>query len=172
MNGDLVAVAILGKPRGNRGELTAVSLSSNPERFSELKDVILWGKDGTALDRAVENVWWHQGVLIFKFAGVDSISDAEKLNGCEVRIPASERITLEPGAYFDSDLIGCRVHDRITGREIGTVAALQDAGGPGLLELQDGTLIPFARGICVSIDIEKRMILVDLPEGLLELNLP
>ena len=172
MNGDTVAVAILGKPRGNRGELTAISLSSNPERFSELKNVTLCGKDGTALDYAVENVWWHQSVLIFKFTGVDSISDAEKLNGCEVRISASERVTLEPGAYFDSDLIGCRVRERATGNELGTVAVLQDAGGPGLLELQDGTLIPFARGICVSIDIEKREILVDLPEGLLELNRP
>jgi 16S rRNA processing protein RimM len=167
VTGESVSIALLGKPRGNRGELTAISLSSTPERFAHLKRVMCG-----AAEYEVENVWWHQGVLIFKFTGIDSISDAEKLTGSEVHIPAAERVALEPGAYFHSDLIGCKVRDRATGSEIGTVAALQDAGGPGLLELEGGTLIPFASGICVSIDIEKHEILVDLPEGLLELNKP
>jgi 16S rRNA processing protein RimM len=167
VNAEWVAIALLGKPRGNRGEVTAISLSSSADRFAELKTVVLSDRD-----YQVENVWWHQGTLVFKFAGVDSISDAEKLSGCEVRIPAAERVELDPGSYFHSDLIGCHVRDRLTGQEIGIVAGLQDAGGPGLLELEGGTLIPFARGICVSIDIAKHEILVDLPEGLLELNRP
>lgn len=172
MNAEWIAVALLGKPRGNRGELTAISLSGTPDRFANLKTVALCRADVSTADYQVENVWWHQGTLIFKFAGVDSISDAEKLSGCEVRIPAAERVELEPGSYFHSDLIGCHVRDRLTGREIGIVADLQDAGGPGLLELEGGTLIPFARGICVGIDIARHEILVDLPEGLLELNRP
>lgn len=170
MNTAWVAVALLGRPRGNRGEVTAISLSSTPDRFANLKTVVLEGAAISSLEYAIEEVWWHQGTLIFKFAGIDSISDAEKLTGCEVRIPSSERVELEPGSYFDSDLIGCKVRNRVSGTEIGTVTGLQDAGGPGLLELEGGMLIPFARGICTSIDIEKREILVDLPEGLLELN--
>lgn len=173
MTPDWIAVALLGKPRGNRGELTAISLSSTPDRFADLKTVVLdGGKAVESRDYVVEEVWWHQGTLIFKFEDVDSISDAEKLTGCEVRIPASERVELEPGSYFDSDLIGCKVRDRASGQEIGTVQSLQDAGGPGLLELEGGVLIPFARGICTSIDIGKREILVDLPDGLIELNKP
>ena len=103
MNSDWVAVAVLGKPRGNRGELTAESLSSRPERFSRLKKVRLMG-DGNAYQ--VEEVWEHAGALVFKFRGVDSISDAELLAGVEVRVPASERIPLEDGEYFQDDLIG------------------------------------------------------------------
>ncbi len=171
MNSGQVAVALLGRPRGNRGELTAVSLSSDPGRFGQLHHVILFHGD-LELPHEVENAWWHQNVLIIKFIGVDSISDAEKLSGAEVRIPAAERVALEPGAYFDSDLIGCRVTDRATGADLGAVTALQDAGGPGLLELEGGTLIPFARDLCISIDTEKREIVVALPEGLLELNKP
>lgn len=163
----MITIALLGKPRGNRGELTAISLSSSPERFASLKSVVL-----SEIEYQVENVWWHQGTLIFKFAGVDSISDAEKLSSSEVSIPESERVEIGSGSYFHSDLIGCSVVDRANGQQIGIVKGLQDAGGPGLLELEDGTLIPFARDICVSIDVAKHEIQVALPDGLLELNKP
>ncbi len=162
-----VAIALLGKPRGNRGEVTAISLSSDPARFAAPLDVHLFRDDAGRAAR-VEESWWHQETLVFKFAGVDSITEAERLAGLEVRVPVSERIALEPGAYFDSDLIGCAVLDRATASLLGEVAAVSD----GLLELADGTLVPFARGICVSIDVEKREIVVDPPEGLLELNKP
>lgn len=78
------------------------------------------------------------------------------------------------GEYYQSDLIGCAVFDRATGDSIGTVAAFQEIGAP-VLEVSGGAgseplLIPFARAICVEIDIEGRRIVVDLPEGLKELN--
>ena len=57
-------------------------------------------------------VWEHAGALVFKFQGVDSIHDAEKLRGAEVQVPPAERVELEPGEYFHSDLIGCEVRDR------------------------------------------------------------
>ncbi len=164
-----VAIAILGKARGNRGEVTAVSLSSKPERFATLQRVYLVGRDRPFI---IEEIWEHNGALIFKFAGVDSISDAELLKGLEVRIPIGERAPLDPGEFYNSDLIGCEVIDSISKQPLGKVAALVDGGGPGLLELEDGALIPFAKDFCVSIDIAKRRIEVKIPSGLLELNVP
>ncbi len=166
---DWVTIALLGKPRGNRGELTAISFSSDPERFSQLKQVFLFGEGDSY---AVEEVWNHQGILIFKFQGVDSISAAETLAGSEVRIPRSERISPEEGAYFHSDLIGCAVRDQKSGKVVGAVQSVQDFGPSGLLELDTGLLIPFARAICLRIDLPNREILIDAPEGLLELNQP
>ena len=167
MSSDWVAVAVLGRPRGNRGELTAESLSSRPERFSRLKNVRLVG-DGSAYQ--VEEVWEHAGALVFKFQGVDSISDAEKLRGAEVQVPGSERVELEPGEYFHSDLIGCEVRDRLSGRLIGRVTNFEEYGGPPLLEIDGGkTLIPFVKAICVDIRPEVKLILVDMPEGLEDL---
>ena len=164
-----VAIALLGKPRGNRGEIAAISLSSDPARFERLGEVFLFSETaGSQPAVRVEEAWWHQEVLVFKFAGIDSISDAEKLAGREVRVPVSERIVLEPGAYFHSELVGCAVRDRATGNALGEVAFVRDC----LLEMNDGTLIPFARQICVEIDVARRIILVELPEGLLELNKP
>lgn len=162
-----VTVALLGKTRGNRGELTALALSSKPERYQALRDVYLFG----AGDRyQVESAWFHDGTLILKFLGIDTISDAEKLVGSEVRIPEAERTPLEPGEFFQTDLIGCDVVERETGLSLGRVTEWQDSGGPGLLVLENGLMIPFARSICLEINPAARRIVVTLPEGLKDLN--
>jgi 16S rRNA processing protein RimM len=173
-----VAIAVLGRVRGNRGELTAESLSSKPERFARLKTVRLAGDgDGGEGDAAggtlyeVEEVWEHGGVLVFKFRGVDSILDAEKLRGAEVQVPRAERVELEPGEYFHSDLIGCEVREQ--GRVIGRVTKFEEYGGPPLLEIDGGrVLIPFVKAICVDIRPDAGLIEVELPEGLEDLEGP
>jgi 16S rRNA processing protein RimM len=163
-----IAVAVLGRPRGNRGELTASSLSSKPERFARLKEVRLVGeRPGDAASYEVEEVWEHSGELVFKFRGVDSISDAEKLRGTEVQVPRSERVELEPGEYFHSDLIGCEVRERVSGRTVGKVTNFEEYGGPPLLEIDGGrVLIPFVKAICVDIRPDEKLIQVEIPEGL------
>ncbi len=165
-----VTIAVLGKTRGNRGEITAWALSSKPERYQSLQEVHLFGSAGERFE--VESTWFHQGTLVFKFRGVDSISDAERLTGLEVRIPLSQRMPLEPGEFFQSDLVGCEVVDRRTGESLGRVSGWQDSGGPGLLVVEGHLLIPFARAICVEIDPAARRIAVELPEGLKDLNRP
>lgn len=164
-----VTIALLGKPRGNRGELTAISFSSKPERFDSLERIFLSGHTDPF---EIEEIWEHKGALVFKLAGIDSITEAEKYKGCEVRVPVAERTPLDPGEYYDSDLIGCDVIDRATGQSLGKVTGLQDAGGGGLLVIGDGLLFPFATGLCKVIDIHNRRIEVDVPAGLLELNQP
>ncbi|HEX3878520.1 MAG TPA: ribosome maturation factor RimM [Bryobacteraceae bacterium] len=164
-----VTIALLGKTRGNRGEITAVSLSSKPERYSGLREVYLFGS-GERYE--VETTWFHNGTLVFKFRGIDSISDAEPLSRSEVRVPLSERTPLEAGEFFQSDLIGCEVIERATGERLGTVQDWDDGGGSGLLVLDGDLLIPFTRSICVEIDPASRRIAVELPPGLKDLNRP
>ena len=118
----------------------------------------------------VETTWFHMGTLVFKFRGVDSISDAEALIGAEVRVPASQRTPLDEDEFFQSDLIGCEVFDAATGSRLGIVTAWEDSGGHGLLVVNDSLLIPFARAICKEIDTAARRIAVELPEGLKDLN--
>ena len=163
-----VTVALLGKTRGRHGELTAVSLSDKPERFQALTEVWLFGNGAR---HEVENTWFHDGTLIFKFRGIDSIDAAETLSGCEVRIPAQDRVPLDAGEFFQDDLIGCDVVDRRTGASLGRVTRFEESGGAGNLAVGD-LLIPFARAICVEIDPAARRIAVELPEGLKDLNRP
>ena len=162
-----VTVALLGRTRGNRGEITALALSSKPERYQALRDVYLFGGGEP---HQIESAWFHDGILILKFRGIDTISDAEKLVGAEVRIPASQRIPLEPGEFFQTDLIGCEVVERKTGQSLGHVTRWEDSGGCGMLIVENELMIPFARSICVEIDPAARRIAVELPEGLKDLN--
>jgi 16S rRNA processing protein RimM len=166
MDDDWVTVAVLGRARGIRGELTAISFSK-PERYASLREVFLFPEGSR---REVESVWFHDHRLILKFRGVDSMSDAERLAGNEVRVPRGERMPLEPGEFFESDLIGCEVIEREGGASLGRVTRFEDGGSSGVLEVEGGLLIPFVRAICVAIEPEARRIVVDLPAGLKELN--
>ena len=161
-----VTIAVLGKTRGNRGEITAHPFS-RPERFESLSEVYLFG---TGERREVESTWFHQGALIFKFRGIDTISEAEALTGAEVRLPIAERVALEPGEYFHDDLVGCEVIERQTREVLGRVTEWQEAGGAGMLIVENNLMIPFARAICVEIDPGAKRIEVELPEGLKDLN--
>lgn len=144
--------------------MTAVPLTANPER---LRTVIV---NGAALE--VERVWKHGERLVFKFHGIDSIGEAEKFSNADICIPREDRPELPAGEYYQSDLIGCTVVER-GGGVLGTVAGLQEFGGAPLLELDaqgKELLIPFAKSICVEIDPVGKRIVVELPEGLKELN--
>jgi 16S rRNA processing protein RimM len=163
---DWVTVAVLGRARGIHGELTAFALSK-PERYASLREVFLFPEGSR---REVESAWFHDHRLILKFRGVDTMSDAEGLTGCEVRVPRGERVRPDPGEYFESDLIGCEVIERDGGASLGRVTGLRDGGSSGLLEVEGTLLIPFVRAICVEIQPEARRIVVDLPAGLKELN--
>lgn len=166
-----VTLAEVVRPRGNRGELLCVDLSKGPDRYLELGEVIVFDAAQQELGTfPVEEAWLHQDQLILKFAGINSISDAERLRGGEVRIPFSQRAPLPPGEYYLSDLPGCAVVDDSTGAPLGIVAAALEMPGSNLIELETGTLIPLTRAICPVIDPANRLIRATLPDGLLELN--
>jgi len=140
---------------------------SKPERFETLGEVFLFPG---GLRQEVESAWFHDNRLVLKFRGVDTMSAAEELVGFEVRVPRAQRVQLASDEYFESDLIGCEVVERDGGAALGRVVRFSDGGSAGVLELENGLLIPFARAICVSIDPALKRIEVDLPVGLKELN--
>jgi 16S rRNA processing protein RimM len=152
----------------------ARSFSDQPDRFQRLKTAFLFGSGLDGMPVEIESAWNHGEKVILKFRGFDSITEAERLRGADVCIPRNERPELPEGEYYRSDLTGFEVIERESGASLGRVAGWQDCGGPPLLRVEpDGggeLLIPFAGSICVRIDLEGRRIVVDLPEGLRELN--
>jgi 16S rRNA processing protein RimM len=119
----------------------------------------------------VEHTWMHGDHLIFKLKGVDTISDAEKLAGANVAIPFEQRASLAEQEFYQSDLIGCEVVDA-AGRSLGIVEDFQETGGTPLLRVGEDLLIPFAKSICTKIDLDRKQITVNPPDGLLDLNQP
>jgi 16S rRNA processing protein RimM len=173
---DWIMLARVARPRGNRGEVLAEPLSSRPDAFSGPRQVMLFAgghPQGEGRPVLLESAWWHQGRLVLKFAGIDSISDAEAMRGAAVCVPASERAELPSGEYYQDDLVGFDVVERSTGRSLGRVSGWRECGGPPLVVVdapEAELLIPFAASICVAIEPDRRRIVVDLPEGLKEVN--
>ncbi len=159
-------------PQGRRGEVAAELHTSFPERFAERHELSGLTANGVRRELQVEEHWFHKGHIVLKFAGVDSISDAERLAGIELQIPAEERAELEAGAAYISDLVGCEVVNR--GSVVGSVADVQfGAGEAPLLVVKRGEqefLVPYAEAFLKSADLAARRIEFELPEGLLEVQ--
>ena len=131
-------------------------------------------EDGSRRALKIEELWPHKGMLVLKFAGIDSISDAETLIRSELQVPREERAELEAGWNYVSDLIGCTVFDGEL--EVGIVRHLTfGAGEAPLLIVQAGTKqheIPYAEAYVKKLDLAGKQIFMQLPEGLLELDAP
>jgi 16S rRNA processing protein RimM len=162
------------KTQGRRGEVAVELHSDVPDRFHVGLRLFALAQDDSRRELLIEELWPHKGDLVLKFAGVDSISDAEILIGSELQVPQGERAQLEAGWNYVSDLIGCTVFD--AGREIGQVEEVQFGTGEApLLIVGTGSRrneIPYAEAYLKSMDLEHRQIHMQLPEGMLDLNAP
>jgi 16S rRNA processing protein RimM len=185
-----ILVGRLLRARGIRGELVGEIYSSQPGRAEKLKTVRLAVGDRQRTAE-VERVWNHDGRPVFKFAGIDSMTEAEAWSGADVLVSEDQRELPESGAYSHEALIGCtliafREDGALSGADcseagcslaaeppIGVVTGVQDFGGPTLLLVEDAggreIMVPFAKAICREIDVEAKIIRVKLPEGLLDL---
>lgn len=178
--GEWVTLAVVIKTQGRRGEVATELHTDVPGRFQQ--GMRLWAllKDGDRREVTVEDLWPHKSFLVLKFAGIDTLSDAELLVKAELQLPLAERATLDPGWTYLSDLIGCTVFDGA--REIGAIEDVQFGAGEAPLLVVRGEAqksgaklpyeIPFAEAYLEKLDMERKEVRMKLPEGLLEVNAP
>jgi 16S rRNA processing protein RimM len=175
-SGEFITLARVVKTQGRRGEVGAEVHSDVPGRFSAgMKLFALPKLQDSRRELEVEDLWPHKGLLVLKFRGVDSMSEAELLIGSELQVPGAERADLEPGWNYVSDLIGCKVLDRA--RDIGNIEDVQfGAGEAPLLIVANGAAkkfeVPFAEAYLEGVDMALRQVRMNLPEGMLEVNAP
>jgi 16S rRNA processing protein RimM len=193
-NSDFITLARVIKTQGRHGEVAAEVHSDIPDRFAAGMKLLALPASRSARrdpERAakaerveegedrrellIEDLWPHKGLLVLKFRGVDSISDAESLVGAELQVPRAERAPLEQGWNYVSDLIGCVVIDH--GREIGRIEDVQFGAGeaPTLAVEGEGGKkfdVPFAEAYLEGVDIKRQEVRMHLPDGMLEINAP
>lgn len=159
-----------------------------PERFEERRQLWCLGLDGSRRELQLEEHWFHKGGVVLKFAGVDSISDAERLAGCEIQLAREERAQLEPGAAYVNEIVGSDVWIDGGRRFLGRVTEVQfGAGEAPLLVVRlplcvprkgscEGTTneiqVPFAEEFVTKLDLANGRIDMQLPGGLLDLDAP
>lgn len=170
----MVTVGRIVRPHGNRGQVVVVAETDfAEERFSPGAVLYLGGPAG-ARTIAVTSVRMQDGRPIVGFEGVTSIDDAEALRGRELRIPAEALQALPAGAYYVHDLVGCRV-ETTKGAAVGTVKDVHRDTGTQVLAVAGPAgevLVPFVDRICVRVDLDARVVVIEPPDGLLELNAP
>src|ERR1041385_3587695 len=168
-----VTIAKIVRTQGRKGEVAAALLTDFPERFETRRRLFALCERAPRRELQLEEHWFHKGMVVLKFAGVDSVSVADALAGCEIQVPRSERAELGEDEFYVSDLSGCVVTD--SGREIGRVKDVQFGSGEAPLLVVQGVkelLIPFAAAYIEKIDLERKLVSMKLPEGMLELDAP
>jgi 16S rRNA processing protein RimM len=174
IGGEFITLARVLKTQGRRGEVAVELHSDVPGRFDEGMRLLSLGRDGVRRELVVEGFWPHQGRLVLKFAGIDSISDAAPLVGCELQVPGEERAELASGWTYVSDLVGCVVFDGEL--EVGTIYDVRFGAGEAPLLVvrspRNEYEIPYAEAYLKSADLEHKRIQMLLPAGMLDVNAP
>jgi 16S rRNA processing protein RimM len=168
----MVVVGHVARPHGVSGRVLVNPLTDFPDARFAPGSTLHIRREGRDERLTIASMQMHLGRPLLAFAGVNTIDDAAALSGAELRIPESDLTPLPEGSYYEHALLGCEVVTT-SGRVIGRVRAIEGSAGGARLVVGEGRgeiQIPFAREICVEIDIAQRRIVVDPPAGLIELN--
>ena len=167
---DLVALGKVVRSQGSDGRLKLRLNEKGPTGFVGTKVYFRRGDGFEAFE--VESLTLDRNAYILKLKGVDSLAAADALAGHDVCAAESDFQGLGEDRFYDFQVIGSRVLTR-EGTEVGKVEAILAAGGPVLLVVRQGDremYIPFTEAICVKVDMEAGEVVIDPPDGLLDLN--
>ncbi len=169
---EMAVVGRVARPHGNRGQVIVNLDTDFPEqRFTPGAELFM--KVGDAVEPiTVATVRFHQDRPIIGIDGVSDMNAAERLAGTELRVPVDRLAALPQGTFYRHDLVGCQV-ETAAGEPVGVVAEVEGAldGSRLVLNTPGGeVLVPLVADICRIVDPAGKRIVIDPPEGLLELN--
>ena len=168
----MAVVGRIARAHGIRGQVI-VNLDTDfpEERFQPGAELFI-ERGGSVRAVKLTTVRFQRERPVIGLEGVDTMNDAEALAGCELRIPIDRLQPLPDGMFYRHDLVGCRVQTR-AGETVGTVKEVEGTLSGSRLVV-DGArgeiLIPLATEICTAIDVAAKRIVIDPPDGLLDLN--
>jgi 16S rRNA processing protein RimM len=168
---DLIVIARAVRTHGLKGEIVAELLTDFPERFEAVNELVVVSQSGERKQGRLEDYWFQKNRVVLKLADYDDIDKAKELIGSDFAIPASERVPLDEDEYYDWELEGCTV--KVRNESIGEVRSVMRTGGAEILVVADQSgkeqLVPLATPIVVEVNVAAKTIVIDPPEGLLEL---
>ena len=164
-------VGRIGRPHGVRGEATVEVRTDDPDgRFRP--GVVLRTDPADRGPLTITGARWHREVLLLAFAGYDSREEIEALRDTLLEVPVADLPALQdPDTYYDHQLVGLAVR-LVDGTPLGEVAAVRHEGAELLVVRRTGggeLLVPFVRAMVPTVDVDGGVVVVDPPEGLLDL---
>ncbi|MFI5177174.1 MAG: ribosome maturation factor RimM [Vicinamibacterales bacterium] len=169
----MVTVGRIVRPHGNRGNVVvAPETDFGATRFVAGATMSILA-EGAARPLRIVASREHAGRWVIGFEGVQTIDDAERLRGQELKVPAGTLPVLEAGRYYVHDLVTCAVVT-VTGQAVGRVDRVELGTGTPVLVVRGArgeVFVPLAEPICRRVDVAAKVIEIDPPAGLIELNL-
>src|SRR5579871_3781718 len=163
---EMALVGRIARAHGNKGQVIVNLDTDFPEARFRPGAELFTLRGGVVTAVTLTAVRFQAGRPVIGLQGVDTMDAAESLAGQELRIPADRLAALPPGAFYQHDLIGCRV-ETPAGMPVGVVQAVEGAQGSSRLVVAGARgeiLIPLAVEICTSIDVAARRIVVEPPD--------
>jgi len=168
---DTVVVGRIGRPHGVRGEVTVEVRTDDPDlRF--VPGAVLRTDPADRGPITITRVHWHGTTLLLSLEGVDSREAAEAVRNTELLVDVADLPEIEdPDSFYDHQLVGltARLPDESV---LGEVTAVRHEAQDLLVVRRPGApdaLIPFVSAIVPTVDLAGGFVVVDPPEGLLEL---
>jgi 16S rRNA processing protein RimM len=169
---DMAVVGRIARAHGIRGQVIVNLETDFPDRRYYPGAELFVNRGGRVEPLRLTTVRFQHARPVIGIEGVETMNDAEMLAGLELRVPATQLAPLPEGTYYHHDLIGCRV-ETSGGRTVGTVSDVEGTLGGSRL-IVDGARgeiqIPLAAEICTTIDVAAKRIVIEPPDGLLDLN--
>ncbi|MBI3993112.1 MAG: 16S rRNA processing protein RimM [Candidatus Lambdaproteobacteria bacterium] len=165
----LTCIGTVAQPHGIKGELRVTPLSSTPDFYAGLAEVVLDAGKGLR-PMAVLGLRVAGGAWIVRLAGIDDRAAAEHLVGAELLVSDETLRPLAEDEYFQHDLIGCRV-ETIDGRWLGDVNGILETGANDVLDVSGGPqalLVPLLASVVQAVDIAGRCIRIAPLPGMLD----
>jgi 16S rRNA processing protein RimM len=170
---DMVVVGRIARPQGHRGQVIVDPATDFPEERYKPGSTVYIQRGGTLEPLVITAARMHQGRPVIAIEGVDTMNAAEDLAGTELRVTVEALQPLPPGMFYEHDLIGCAV-ETTEGLPIGVVTKVEGGGEGSRLVVQgkgaDEILIPLTDAIVVGVHLAARRIVVQPPDGLLDVN--
>jgi len=163
----LVTVGMVLKEWGVRGEVLARSLTFDPARFLELREVVI-ECGGSREGRTIESVSLRKGRLVLKLSQCETPEDARRYRGATIRIRQTESPPLPEGVFYHYQIEGLEVYTT-AGVCLGRVVEIMETGSNDVYVVQgrgQEHLIPAIRDVIASVDLNAgRMVVRPLAAG-------
>ena len=173
---DTVVVGRIGRPHGVRG-LTTVEVRTDDPDLRFAPGTVLRTDPAGRGPLTVVDKRWHSGTLLLQLAGPDGVvladrESADTLRNTQLLVPVTELPELEdPDSFYDHQLVGLTAQ-LPDGSVLGEVTAVRHEGTELLVVRRPEAgelLVPFVRAIVPTVDVAAGHLVVDPPEGLLDL---
>lgn len=172
---DCYQLGYVTKPHGLRGEVHIFLDVDLPEAYNNLESVFVAYKNAsqTLVPFFIDTFKLSGNKAIVKFEDIDTIDQAEALKGAQLCLPLETLPKLQEGQFYYHEVIGYTVHDQKEGK-LGVIKEIYALAGQDVIAMEyrgKEVLIPVNDAIVRSADHEKRIVHVQLPEGLLDIYL-